>query len=95
MPPSTSTSGGNYVITPQFTSFTYTQPTRYNVTLFFKHMIGDRTGSVHVGEYQELDLVRDYVDLPFNTYVYQGGSLGLAAVTGKAPSPHTETLCKE
>lgn len=53
----------------------------YNVTLFFKYMIGDRTGSVHVAAGQIMDLIRDEIDLPFNCYVYRYGFLGLANMT--------------
>ena len=57
----------------------------YSVVIFFKYMIGDRTGSVHVGNEQVMDLlaenVREESDLPFNTYVYEGGFLGLAPIT--------------
>ena len=57
----------------------------YNVVIFFKYMIGDRTGSVHVGDQQVMDLLAENVseesDLPFNTYVYEGGYLGLAPIT--------------
>lgn len=44
-------------------------------------MIGDRTGTVHVGDRQELDLERPEIDLPFNCYTYQGSHLGLAPDT--------------
>ena len=57
----------------------------YSVVIFFKYMIGDRTGSVHVGNEQVMDLlaenVREESDLPFNTYVYEGAFLGLAPIT--------------
>lgn len=53
----------------------------YNLTVFFKYMIGDRTGSVHVAGGQILDLERDEIDLPYNCYVYGGGYLGLAYMT--------------
>ena len=58
---------------------------QYSVVIFFKYMIGDRTGSIHVGDNQVMDLlaenVREESDLPFNTYVYSGGFLGLAPIT--------------
>lgn len=41
-------------------------------------MIGDRTGFVHVGPYQKMDLSRVELDTPFSTYVYEDGYLGLA-----------------
>lgn len=44
-------------------------------------MIGDRTGVVHVGPDQDLDLKRDEIDVPFSVYVYSGGHLGLASMT--------------
>lgn len=53
----------------------------YNVTAFFKYMIGDRTGTVHVGDEQTIELMREEIDLPFNCYVYYGGYLGLAPIT--------------
>ena len=52
-----------------------------NVSLFFKHMIGDRSGMVHIGRRQVLDLFRPEIDLPFSTQVYSGGHLGLATYT--------------
>lgn len=57
----------------------------YNVIIFFKYMIGDRTGAVHVADKQAMDLLtnmeREEMDLPFHTYTYQGSYLGLAPVT--------------
>ena len=57
----------------------------YDVILFFKYMIGDRTGSVHVADSQAMDLLtnmtREEIDLPFNTYSYKGSYLGLAPMT--------------
>jgi hypothetical protein len=44
-------------------------------------MIGDRTGFVHVGNHQVMDLKRKFIDTPFSTYVYDGGYLGLAPDT--------------
>ena len=52
-----------------------------NISLFFRYMIGDRTGMVHVGPDQDLDLKRDEIDVPFSVYVYSGGHLGLASIT--------------
>ena len=40
-------------------------------------MIGDRTGAIHVGENQVMDLKRPKIDLPFNVHVYPDGFLGL------------------
>ena len=57
----------------------------YNVIIFFKYMIGDRTGSVHLATKQAMDLMtgmdREEIDLPFNTYTYTGSYLGLANIT--------------
>ncbi len=50
-------------------------------SLHFRHMIGDRSGTVHVGRNQLMDLNRTEIDLPFSVHVYIGGYLGLA--------PHT------
>lgn len=44
-------------------------------------MIGDRTGAIHVGENQVMDLKRQKIDLPFNVHVYPDGFLGLAPNT--------------
>ena len=44
-------------------------------------MIGDRTGAIHVGPNQVMDLNRDEIDLPFNVHVYPTGILGLAPNT--------------
>ncbi|KAL5013117.1 hypothetical protein ScPMuIL_007387 [Solemya velum] len=51
------------------------------VEVFFKYMIGDRTGAVHIGHEQEMDLIREEIDLPFSCYVYTDGYLGLAPIT--------------
>jgi hypothetical protein len=40
-------------------------------------MIGDRTGFVHVGNHQVMDLKRKFIDTPFSTYVYDGGYLNI------------------
>lgn len=57
----------------------------YNVIIFFRYMIGDRTGSVHVAQSQAMDLLtnveREEMDLPFNTYAYKGSYIGLAPMT--------------
>ena len=44
-------------------------------------MIGDRTGAIHVGKNQIMDLERDEIDVPFSIHVYDGGFLGLAPDT--------------
>ncbi|KAK3576661.1 hypothetical protein CHS0354_004945 [Potamilus streckersoni] len=53
----------------------------YNVTIHFRYTIGDRTGSIHIGKNQYMNLLREEIDLPFNCYVYNGAYLGLAPVT--------------
>jgi hypothetical protein len=57
------------------------QVSNFNVTIDFKYMIGDRTGTVHVNKDQVMDLIREEIDLPFNCYVYYGGFLGMAPMT--------------
>lgn len=52
-----------------------------NISIYFRYMIGDRSGMVHVGNKQEMDLFRPEIDLPFSVYIYSGGHLGLAPVT--------------
>lgn len=81
LPPPETFDGTQYVIHPQFSTDVIYSSHPYNVTLFFKYMIGDRTGSVHIADEQELDLERPEIDLPFNVYVYSGGHLGLAPDT--------------
>lgn len=85
MPPIVTSSSDTYTIQDQFivdsSVSTYTQTHVYNITLHFKYMIGDRTGTVHVAEDQDMDLERTEIDLPFNAYVYYGGHLGLAPDT--------------
>ena len=58
---------------------------QYSEVIFFKYMIGDRTGSVHIGDGQAGDWLgehhREESDLPFNLYVYSGGYVGLAPIT--------------
>ena len=58
-----------------------TEPVGNSTSLFFKHMIGDRSGVVHIGLNQVMDLRRDEIDLPFSVHVYSGGFLGLAPYT--------------
>lgn len=58
-----------------------TEPVGSAATLYFENMIGDRTGAIHVGENQEMDLQRPKIDLPFNVHVYPTGFLGLAPDT--------------
>jgi hypothetical protein len=60
------------------------EPFDHGVKLHFQHMIGDRTGFVHIGNHQVMDLRRKFIDTPFSTYVYDGGYLGLIA-----PPPST------
>ena len=55
--------------------------TNRSTSLFFSFMIGDRSGTVHVGDRQSMDLRRAFVDFPSNARVYRGGFLGLATVT--------------
>ena len=57
------------------------EPFEEGATLHFQHMIGDRSGHIHVGPFQSMDLQRDFIDTPFNTYVYEGGYLGLGVKT--------------
>jgi hypothetical protein len=53
-----------------------------SVLLYFRHMIGDRTGVLHVGLLQRMDLTeRIFVDTPFSIYVYPTAYLGLAPDT--------------
>ena len=59
----------------------YTDPVGKPASLFFKHMIGDRSGVIHIGLNQVMDLRRDEIDLPFSVHVYLGGYLGLAPYT--------------
>jgi hypothetical protein len=58
-----------------------TEPVDSHATIYFQNMIGDRTGAIHVGKNQELDLKRDKIDIPFNVHVYPDGLLGLAPDT--------------
>ena len=47
-------------------------------SFYFESMIGDRTGTLHIGADQTMDLFRPQIDLPFNVIVYDDGILGLA-----------------
>lgn len=53
-------------------------PLNASASFYFENMIGDRTGTLHIGPNQEMDLYREDLDLPFSVRVYQGGHLGLA-----------------
>ena len=57
------------------------EPFDEGASLFFKHMIGDRSGVIHIGQHQVMDLRRFYIDVPFSSYVYHGGYLGLGVRT--------------
>ena len=81
LPPVETYDGSNYAIIPQFSTEVYTSSSPYNVSFFFKYMIGDRSGTVHIADRQELDLSRREIDLPFSAYVYAGGHIGLALDT--------------
>lgn len=54
------------------------EPLNASASFYFENMIGDRTGTLHIGPNQEMDLYRDEINLPFNVRVYQDGHLGLA-----------------
>ena len=58
-----------------------TDPPESPATLYFEHMIGDRSGAIHVGPQQEMDLERNHIDLPFSVHLYDGGVIGLAPDT--------------
>ena len=58
-----------------------TNPVGSNASIYFENMIGDRTGAIHVGANQVMDLKRQKIDLPFNVHVYPDGFLGLAPDT--------------
>ena len=49
--------------------------------IFFHNMIGDRTGAIHVGPNQVMDLERPKIDVPFHVHVYNEGFLGMAPDT--------------
>ena len=57
------------------------ESTTDKVSLYFRHMIGDRSATIHVGANQSMDLDRDEIDLPFNARVYKHGHMGLASMT--------------
>ena len=81
LPPREHNNGSGYIIQPRFTYDEFFSNDPFNASLFFKYMIGDRTGSVHVNDKQTMDLTRPEIDLPFNAYVYKGGYIGLAPDT--------------
>lgn len=54
------------------------EPLATSASIYFENMIGDRTGTLHIGPNQEMDLYREEVDLPFSVRVYKDGHLGLA-----------------
>ena len=58
-----------------------TEPIDRGASLFFQNMIGDRTGMIHVGKNQVMDLRRSFLDIPFSAYIYEGGYLGLAPIS--------------
>jgi hypothetical protein len=58
-----------------------TDPVESNATIYFDNMIGDRSGAIHLGNKQVMDLERQSIDLPFSVHVYNGGYLGLAPDT--------------
>ena len=58
-----------------------TDPVESNATIYFHNMIGDRSGAIHVGKNEVMDLERPTIDLPFSVHVYDGGYLGLAPDT--------------
>lgn len=59
----------------------HTATPRDNVSIHFRHMIGDRTGKLHIGPHQLMDLNREEIDLPFSVRVYKNGHIGLAPMT--------------
>ena len=58
-----------------------TEPRNRSASIFFRNMIGDRTGMIHVGCNQTMNLTRPTIDLPFSVRVYRGGFLGVAPAT--------------
>jgi hypothetical protein len=58
-----------------------TEPLNQDAELFFINMIGDRTGVIHIGYNQTMDLERNFLDAPFSCYVYEGGYYGMATFT--------------
>jgi len=75
---------GNKVLESKISCFYFSDNSSHagpETTIFYKNMIGDRTGSMHIGPLQSMDLERPYIDLPFSAHVYKLGHLGLAPVT--------------
>ena len=58
-----------------------TDPINRPASLFFRYMIGDRTGMIHLGMNQVMNLHRLFLDIPFSAYIYNGGYLGLAPIS--------------
>ena len=58
-----------------------TDPVNSPASLFFRYMIGDRTGMIHLGMNQVMNLHRLFLDIPFSAYIYNGGYLGLAPIS--------------
>jgi hypothetical protein len=58
-----------------------TDPPGSPASINFDNMIGDRTGAIHVGPNQTLDLLRPAIDLPFSVHVYQEVSWHLYTFT--------------
>ena len=81
LPPRVHSNASGYIIQPRFTTNKFFSSDPFRASLYFKYMIGDRTGSVHVNDKQIVDLTGLEVDLPFNAYVYSGGYLGLGPDT--------------
>jgi hypothetical protein len=74
--------GGAHIVVLQPVIVTNTSTNTSAFTyLAFLYLLGDRTGTVHVGMGQFLDLQRDTIDLPFNLHVYSGGIVALATQT--------------
>lgn len=57
------------------------EPVSDGANIHFKNMIGDRTGVVHIGPQQVMDLRRPFLDTPFSTYIYHHGYFGMAPDT--------------
>jgi hypothetical protein len=57
------------------------EPEDLEIDIFYRHMIGDRTGVIHLGNNQTCDLQRSYLDQPFSAYVYEGGYFGMGHFT--------------
>lgn len=58
-----------------------TEPVNRAASIFFRYMIGDRTGMIHVSRNQVMNLHRLFLDIPFSAYIYDGGYLGLAPIS--------------